>query len=131
AGTLQIIGENKVQWEVPAGQWIAYSYTKEFHAGADGGRVNYLHQDLMKTFIPLVHEKYQQELNEKMGKSIPGVFVDHEGDYGWHIAWSDYLAQLYQEHKDRDIRLWLPLLTEKDRDGIYIKARNDWFDMIS
>lgn len=131
AKTLQILGENTVQWRVPDGQWVAYTYTKEFHAGADGGRVNYLHQDLMKTFIPLVHEKYQKEFDKKMGNSIPGVFVDHEGDYGWHIAWSDYLAQYYKDNKSRDIRLWLPLLTEKDHDGIYVKARNDWFDMVS
>ncbi len=131
ATTLRVLGQDTQNWSAPKGHWIAYSYTKEFHPGADGGRVNYLHPDLMKTFIPLVHEKYQKEFGEKMGRSIPGVFVDHEGDYGWHIAWSDYLAKIYKNKKHRDIRLWLPLLTEQDRDGIYVKARNDWFDMVS
>ena len=66
-----------------------------------------------------------------MGKTIPGVFVDNEGDYGWKMAWSDCLAERYQEMKHRDIRLWLPLLTEKDEQGVWAKARCDWFDVVS
>ncbi len=50
-----------------------------------------------------------------MGKTIPGVFVDNEGDYGWRMAWSEYLAQRYKERKTSDIRLWLPLLTAEKR----------------
>lgn len=131
ASTLQLIGVGKANWNVPAGRWVVYTYTEKFHLGADGGRVNYLHPELMDTFIPLIHERYEQELGAEFGQAIPGVFVDHEGDYGWHIAWSDYLAELYQKKKNRDIRLWLPMLTEKDRDGLYVKARNDWFDVVS
>jgi hypothetical protein len=80
---------------------------------------------------PLVHEQYAKRFGNDMGKSIPGVFVDNEGDYGWQMAWSEYLAQRYKEMKNQDIRLWLPLLTEKDKDGLFVKARCDWFDAIS
>ncbi|WP_380869142.1 glycosyl hydrolase [Sphingobacterium corticis] len=129
--TLKLLGEKKVSWKVPKGEWVVYTYTKKFHAGFDGGRVNYLHHELAETFIPLVHERYEQEVGAQMGKAIPGVFVDHEGDYGWHIAWSDYLAKLYHMKKNRDMRLWLPMLTEQDRDGLYVKARNDWFEVVT
>ena len=67
----------------------------------------------------------------KWGKAIPGAFVDNEGDYGYQMAWSEYFAKRYKEIKKRDIRLWLPLLTEKDKGGLFAKARYDWFDVVS
>ncbi len=88
------------------------------HPGIDGGKVNYLDPDLMEVFIPMVHEQYAHHFGDKVGYSS-GVFVDNEGDYGWQMAWSGFLAVKYKEIKKRDIRPWLPLLTEKDQDGIY------------
>lgn len=134
ASSLQVIeGQNdSISWKVPEeGDWIVYAYKKEHHPGIDGGRVNYLNPKLMEVFIPMVHEAYDKHFKEEMGETIPGVFVDNEGDYGWQMAWSDYLAQQYEEKKGRDIRLWLPLLTEDDKDGLFAKARNDWFDVVS
>lgn len=132
ASSLLLIGEGKnIKWTVPAGNWIVYTYTKKHHPGIDGGKVNYLNPELMKVFIPIVHEQYAKHFGNDMGKSIPGVFVDNEGDYGWQMAWSEYLAGRYKEMKGRDIRLWLPLLSEKDNAGLYVKARCDWFEVIS
>jgi hypothetical protein len=132
ASTLQLIGEGRnFKWTVPDGKWVVYTYVKKTHAGIDGGRVNYLNPDLMHVFIPMVHEQYAKQFGEKMGRTIPGVFVDNEGDYGWQMAWSDYLPVKYKEMKKHDMRPWLPLLTEKDQDGLYIKARCDWFDVVS
>lgn len=132
AGSLRIIGEGKsIKWTAPEGKWVIYTYTEKFHPGIDGGRVNYLSPKLMKTFIPMVHEKYLGHFGSDMGNHIPGVFVDNEGDYGWQIAWSDFFAAQYKKDKKRDIRLWLPLLTEKDKDGLFVKARCDWFDVVS
>jgi hypothetical protein len=130
--SLVIIGEEKkISWKVPDGNWVVYTYTIKHHPGFDGGKVNYLNPGLMKAFIPMVYEKYQAHFGDKLGHSIPGTFVDNEGDFGWRMAWSDYLAEQYKAAKNRDIRLWLPLLTEKDRDGVYAKARCDWYDAIS
>ncbi|MDR3268688.1 MAG: hypothetical protein LBT83_06440 [Tannerella sp.] len=132
ASSLQIIGEGKnIEWTAPEGDWVVYTYEKKHHPGVDGGKVNYLDPKLMEVFIPLVHEQYEKHFGDEMGKSIPGVFVDNEGDYGWKMAWSEYLSQRYNELKNRDIRLWLPLLTEKDSDGLFAKARYDWFDVVS
>ena len=134
AASLQLIESlgDSISWNVPAdGDWIVYTYKKEHHPGIDGGRVNYLNPKLMDVFIPMVHEQYDKHFKDEMGTTMPGVFVDNEGDYGWQMAWSDYLAQLYKEKKGRDIRLWMPLLTECDKDGLFAKARNDWFDAVS
>ena len=132
ASTLRLIGQGRtVSWKVPAGNWVVYTYTLKHHPGIDGGRVNYLDPRLMEAFIPLVHEQYARRFGNDMGRTMPGVFVDNEGDFGWKMAWSDHLAQRYREKKGRDIRLWLPLLTEKDKDGLFVVARHDWFDVVS
>lgn len=132
ASTLKLIGEgSRISWTAPEGTWAVYTYRKKFHAGFDGGKVNYLDPKLMEVFIPIVHEQYAKRFGNDMGRSIPGVFVDNEGDYGWQMAWSEYLAQRYMAMKKRDIRVWLPLLTEKDGEGLFMKARCDWFEVVS
>jgi hypothetical protein len=130
--TLQMIGEGETfTWTVPQGKWMVYSYSIYFHPGVDGGKVNYLNPKLMDVFMSIAHQPYEQHFKDHLGKSLPGVFVDNEGDYGWKMAWSEYLAERFMEMKKRDIRLWLPLLTEEDEAGIWAKARYDWFDVVS
>ncbi|MEN6324358.1 MAG: glycosyl hydrolase [Proteiniphilum sp.] len=132
ASTLRIIGESStLNWKAPEGNWVVYTYKKTPLPVQQPIKINYLDNRLMDAFIPLVHEKYAKNLGNEMGKTIPGVFVDHEGDYTWQMSWSDYFAKRYKEIKKRDIRLWLPLLTEKDKDGLFAKARYDWFDVVS
>jgi hypothetical protein len=132
SGTLEVIGEGPAfEWEVPAGNWSVWSYETYHHAGIDGGLVNYLDTGLMDVFIPMAHEPYEARFRNDMGQSIPGVFVDNEGDFGWKMAWSEYLPVRYNEMKERDIRIWMPLLTEEDEDGLWAKARFDWFDVVS
>jgi len=132
SGTLEVIGEGSAfNWEAPAGKWTIWSYETYHHAGIDGGLVNYLDPGLMDVFIPIAHEPYKTRFKKDMGRSIPGVFVDNEGDFGWKMAWSEYLPLRYEEMKDRDIRTWMPLLTEEDEDGLWARARFDWFDVVS
>jgi len=132
AATLKIISEDQAfTWNIPDGKWVVYSYNTYYHPGVDGGEVNYLDDRLMDTFIPIAHESYEKRFKGQMGNTIPGVFVDNEGDFGWQMAWSDFLAKRYKEMKDRDIRLWLPLLSEEDDEGLWAKARYDWFDVVS
>ncbi len=128
--TLTIIGQGKpFKWKVPDGNWVIYSYN--IWKSDIESKVNYLDPKLMDVFIPIAHESYQKYVGKYMGNVIPGSFVDNEGDYGFKMAWSEYLAQRYSELKGKDIRLYLPLLTEKDQDGYWVKARYDWFDVVS
>lgn len=58
---------------------------------------------------------------------MPGVFFDLEGFFGYKIAWSDDLAQEYRQATGTDIRVRMPLLLEEDAEGLWPKARYDWF----
>ncbi|MGN6295676.1 MAG: glycosyl hydrolase, partial [Ginsengibacter sp.] len=132
ASSLQIIAESSsLNWKAPKGNWVVYTYRKSLLPEIRRTRVNYLDPRLMDAFIPMVHELYAKNLGNEMGKTIPGAFIDNEGDYGYQMAWSEYFAKRYKEIKKRDIRLWLPLLTEKDKGGLFAKARYDWFDVVS
>jgi hypothetical protein len=130
--TLKILGAGKAfPWQAPAGTWRVYSFTKYHHAGIDGGKVNYIDRRLPKVFLDIAHESYAARFGPRMGRSIPGVFVDNEGDYGWKLAWSDDLDRQYVRNKGRDIRLWMPLLIDEDAEGLWAKARWDWYDVVS
>ncbi|RPI00227.1 MAG: hypothetical protein EHM72_09835, partial [Calditrichaeota bacterium] len=132
AATLKVIGEGKAfEWTAPDGEWVVYSYQVDYHSGFDNGEVNYLDPRLTKVFIPMVHEKYAARFGDKLGNGIPGCFVDNEGDFGWQMAWSEYLPQRYTEMKNADMRVTLPLLTEKDKDGLFAKARFDWYEVVA
>ena len=79
----------------------------------------------------MAHEPYADQFGQRMGRSIPGVFVDNEGDYGYKLAWSDTLGRRYRETYGADIRLDLPLMLDEDVEGSFAKTRFQWFDVVS
>ncbi|MEW6743928.1 MAG: glycosyl hydrolase [Planctomycetota bacterium] len=130
--TLQLIGEGDSRsWTAPDGAWRVYVFTQYHHAGIDGGDVNYIDHRLPQAFIEIAHEPYAAHVGNELGQSIPGVFVDNEGDYGYKLAWSQDLEREYREKKERDIRLWMSLLLDRDEEGLWAKARWDWYDVVS
>lgn len=131
--TLQLIGAGEAfTWKAPQeGPWRVYAFNKYFKKGLDGGAVNAIDDRLAKAFIDIALEPYAKRLGDKLGKSIPGVFRDHEGDYGRQLAWSDALDRRFKERHGRDIRLSLPLMVNRDVEGLYAKARWEWFDLVS
>ena len=132
SATLKVVGAGAAfSWTAPAGQWRVYSFTKYPHAGIDGSPICYLDERLPDLVIRMVHEPYVQRFGDRLGRNMIGVFMDHEGDYGWKLCWSDTLAKLYQERYGRDIREWMPLLIERDAEGLWPKARFDWLTAIA
>ena len=134
SASLAIIGSGTAfTWKAPAGKsWRIYVFNHFFHPGAfDGQQSNAIDERLGKAFIDIALEPYAKRLGDKLGKGIPGDFIDHEGDYGWQLAWSDSLDRRYQERFHRDIRLWLPLMLDTDAEGIFAKARWEWYDTVS
>ncbi len=131
--TLQVIGEGApFSWKAPAGNaWRLYIFNTYSHTGADGSNVNYLDSRLAPAFIDIALEPYARRLGDRLGRSVPGDFIDNEGDYGWGLAWSDTLDQRYRERYGRDIRLWLPLAVDRDVEGVFARARWEWFDLVS
>ena len=133
SASLLIVGEGEpFRWCAPDdGIWRIYIFNKYFHPGCDGGRLNYLDERLSQLFLKEAHEPYAARFKDHLGERITGVFVDHEGDYGYKLAWSRDMAEYYEQKTGRDIRLWMPLLFEKDVEGLFVKARWDWFDAVS
>lgn len=131
--TLRTIGAGApFVWRAPAnGAWRVYAFTIFNHDGADGGKVNYIDERLAPAFIKIALEPYAQRLSGALGRSIPGDFIDNEGDYGWGLAWSATLDRRYHDRYGRDIRLWMPLMIDRDAEGIFARARWEWFDLVS
>jgi hypothetical protein len=131
--TLSVIGGGEAfAWKAPAGSaWRVYVFNTFSHAGADGSNVNYLDSRLAPLFIDIALEPYARRLGGRLGGSIPGDFIDNEGDYGWGLAWSATLEARYRERYGRDIRLWLPLSIDRDLEGVFARARWEWFDLVS
>ena len=131
--TLRVLGAGApFSWKAPAGgAWRIYIFNTYSHAGADGSTVNYLDSRLAPAFIDVALEPYARRLGDRLGRSIPGDFIDNEGDYGWSLAWSSTLDRRYRERYGRDIRLWLPLEVDRDVEGTFARARWEWFDLVS
>jgi hypothetical protein len=132
--TLGVIGAGEpFTWTAPAGGglWRVYVFTTYSHAGADGSNVNYIDARLAPAFIDMALEPYVRRLGDRLGRSVPGDFIDNEGDYGWGLAWSATLDERYKARYGRDIRLWLPLSVDRDAEGVYARARWEWFDLVS
>ncbi|MGE5741284.1 MAG: glycosyl hydrolase, partial [Candidatus Aminicenantes bacterium RBG_16_66_30] len=131
--TLRVIGAGApFSWKAPAGgTWRIYVFSSYSHAGADGSNVNYLDSRLAPAFIETALEPYARRLGGRLGRSVPGDFIDNEGDYGWGLAWSATLDERYKERYGRDIRLWLPLSVDRDVEGVFARARWEWFDLVS
>ena len=131
--TLKVIGKGEpFKWKAPAGgEWRIYVFNKYFHCGFDGSPVNYIDGRLAEAFIKIALEPYARQFRGKLGRSIAGDFVDNEGDYGWGLAWSSTLDRSYRKRFKRDIRLWMPLMIDEDKEGVFAKARWEWFDAVS
>jgi len=131
--TLRTIGSGApFTWKAPEGaDWRVYAYNLYSHPGADGSKVNYIDSRLAPVFIETALEPYARRLGDRLGRSVPGDFIDNEGDYGWGLAWSGTLDERYRARYGRDIRLWLPLGVDRDVEGAYARARREWFDLVS
>ena len=131
--TSQVIGAGEAfTWKAPqGGEWQVYAFNKYSENGIDGGATNAIDGRLAEAFIEIALEPYARRLGSKMGKSIPGDFIDNEGDYGRGLAWSDTLDRRFKERYGQDIRLAMPLMVNKDVEGFYAKARWEWFDLVS
>jgi len=131
--TLQVLGVGKpFTWSAPTGDpWRVYVFNKYYHTGIDGGASNAIDERTGKAFVQIALDPYAGHDSNSLGKQVPGDFIDNEGDYGFKLAWSESLDQRYKERYKRDIRLWMPLMLDRDIEGLYGKARWDWFDLVS
>ncbi|MBO4326229.1 MAG: hypothetical protein J5950_03040 [Clostridia bacterium] len=110
-----------------------YIFNIREQRGYDGGRVDYLQHRLSQVFFEKAWKPALERLGKYMGAGRPvnGIFSDHEGDYGYKLAWSDDLAKLFKEKYGEDIRRILPMLIDRDTRGTDVINRFRWFDTVS
>ncbi|MFA6293766.1 MAG: hypothetical protein WC637_18405, partial [Victivallales bacterium] len=130
SSTLEVIGAGDAfRWTAPqGGVWRVYAFTK-YHEVRQYV-INFLDRRITAPWLKLENDKYEQLLSRHFGKTMQGVFFDLEGSYGYKIAWSADLSNEYLKIKGADIRLRMPLLVEEDAEGLWAKARWDWFDVV-
>lgn len=127
ASSLLVEGQAPLRWTAPdEGLWRAYVFRIATYAD-----VNRLDRRLGPAFVELALEPYLERYRERLGSTLVGVFVDNEGDYGTKLAWSADLEREYGERTGRDLRLDLPLLLDRDVEGLAPRARCDWFRTVS
>ncbi|HEY3333053.1 MAG TPA: glycosyl hydrolase [Capsulimonadaceae bacterium] len=129
--TLTVIAGGS-SWSPPArGSWRVYRFSKYHLREPEGLDLNFLDKRAGQAWIEVEHDIYANRMGDLLGGAIPGGFIDLEGDYGVKLAYSDDLAAEYERQTGRDIRLWMPLLIDEDAEGLWAKARWDWFNAVS
>ncbi|MEN6608240.1 MAG: glycosyl hydrolase, partial [Bryobacteraceae bacterium] len=123
-------GAERVEWNAPAAGWRLMAYYLEPSQGRDGGLVDLLNKDAIRTWLNLVHEKYYALGPEFFGTVIDSLYTDHEGDYGRRIAWTPRFFSEFQRMKGYDMRKFLPVLSF-DGGTVTPKIRCDFLDVIS
>jgi hypothetical protein len=133
SSTLKIIGEgDPFLWSAPeGGTWRVYVFTKYHDQNRAGSPITFLDRRVAPVWMEVEHDKYAAHVGGYMGSTMPGIFVDHEGSYGYKLAWSDDLAREYAARTGHDTRLWMPLLMDEDTDGLWGRARWEWFDLVT
>jgi hypothetical protein len=106
------------------------AYYLEPSQGRDGGLVDLMSHDAIKTWIGEVHEKYYALGPDHFGTTIDSFYTDHEGDYGRRIAWTPLFFEEFRKLKGYDIRKYFPALSYESG-KMTPKVRCDYLDVVS
>jgi hypothetical protein len=123
-------GATAISWTAPAAGWRLMAYYLEPSQGRDGGLVDLMSHDAIRTWLNEVHEKYYALAPEHFGTTMDSIFSDHEGDYGRRIAWTPLFFETFRKMKGYDARQFLPALSF-DSGKITPKMRCDYLDVVS
>jgi len=126
------VGPNSgsVRWSVPEGDWLIMQFYLEPATGFDGGVVDLMNPDAMKLYFDLSYGEYYRRFASYFGNTIRYSFSDHEGVFGYRIAWTPALYEAFQQRNGRDLRDILPLLIY-DAGAASRKARQDYLATVT
>ncbi len=118
------------RWPVPEGQWIIVQFHLAPARGIDNDFVDLMNPDAMKLYFQLSYGEYYRRFGSYFGNTIHYSFSDHEGDYGYRIAWTPSLFSTFQERTGYDLRKVLPLLIY-DGGDLTTKVRTDYLSTVT
>lgn len=134
ATTLTLLSPNtttgNIRWVVPEGQWVVVQFSLKPAMGFDGGFVDLMDPDSTALFFNTVYGEYHRRFASYFGSTIRYSFSDHEGDYGYRIAWTPKLFSAFQERTGYDLRKVLPLLIYNGGDET-TKVRTDYLATVT
>lgn len=122
--------DGHIQWAAPAGQWVVVQFSLKPAMGFDGGFVDLMNPDTTNLFFDLVYGEYHRRFAPYFGSTIRYSFADHEGDYGYRIAWTPQLFAAFQQRAGYDLRKMLPLLIYNGGD-VTTKVRIDYLSTVT
>lgn len=122
--------DGKLAYDVPAGKWSVEVYYLFAAQGFDGGLVDLMNRDAVRTFLDLTYEQYYKRFPEYFGSIIDSTFADHEGGYGYRLSWTPKLFETFLAAKGYDLHKYMPLLIH-DGGKRTPKLRCDYLDTVS
>ena len=129
--TIDFTGKNgHTQWSVPEGQWVIIQFTLKPAMGFDGGFVDLMNPDTTNLFFDMVYGEYHRRFASYFGNTIRYSFADHEGDYGYRIAWTPKLFEAFKQRAGYDLHKMLPLLIFNGGDQT-TKLRTDYLATVT
>ena len=118
------------KWQAPEGDWVVVAFYLEPSLGFDGGVVDLMNSDAMKLFFDLSYGEFHRRFGSYFGNTIHYSFADHEGDYGYRIAWTPALFDTFARRTGYDLHKVLPLLIYEGGDST-IKVRCDYLATVT
>lgn len=122
--------DGHIHWSAPAGKWVIVQFSLKPAMGFDGGFVDLMNPDATKLFFNLVYGEYHRRFASYFGNTIHYSFSDHEGDYGYRIAWTPQLFATFQQRTGYDLHKMLPLLIY-DGGDLTTKLRTDYLSTVT
>ncbi|MBU7591417.1 glycosyl hydrolase [Metabacillus halosaccharovorans] len=120
----------KLNWQAPKGKWEIHCFLEveidDFKYY--GTFVDPCHEEAIKTFINLTHNRYSKKLGEELGQTVKGMFSDETGLLG-KIPWSTQLLTFFKQIKGYDLKEYLHALIDDQTDET-AKVRYDYFQSI-
>jgi hypothetical protein len=119
-----------IRWSAPQGQWVVVQFSLKPAMGFDGGFVDLMNPAATKLFFDLSYGEYHRRFASYFRNTIHYSFSDHEGDYGYRIAWTPLLFSAFQARAGYDLRKMLPLLIY-DGGDLATKVREDYLSTVT
>jgi hypothetical protein len=107
---IEVANSGPVHWSAPQGDWLIMEFYLEPATGFDGGVVDLMNPEAMKLYFDLSYGEYYRRFGSYFGKTIRYSFSDHEGVFGYRIAWTPSLYDAFAKRAGQDLRGILPLL---------------------